>query len=379
MVKIGDAFVLCDAGGGTVDLISYEITALLPRLELKELVPGKGGMAGSLGLNRRFEQAVKDVVGEDQFYHLRKTKGFEEAMLQFDRTIKTAFRGAADEEWYVNFPMANLQDDPANNIQANCWNLKGDALKRIFQPLITDILRLVDDQVNLVTVKRMTENHPKAKEIKAIFLVGGFGSSEYLKQCLEAAHANIQIIQPHDAWSAIVKGAVLSQLPQEASITSSVATRHYGVSAMSTYNEAEDSGQIKKKDTYTGVDRVSKMTWYIYQGEDLKRDQKLIFPFYRSLEENFPPKALIFTDELIQCEAIQPAKYPRAGVTRTNCVLTSDLTGVDRSHFKRQTSTKGATYYDVYYNLAVTIEAAVMKFSLEIDGKEIGSVTAAYE
>ncbi|MCJ1377667.1 hypothetical protein MMC17_000763 [Xylographa soralifera] len=363
-LAIGDAFVLCDAGGGTVDLISYEITALLPHLELKELVPGKC-------LNRRFEQAVKDVVGEDQFYHLRKSKGFEEAMLQFDRTIKTAFRGAADEEWYVNFPMANLQDDQANNIQANCWNVKGYTK--------TDILRLVDDQVNLVTVKRMTENHPKAKEIKAIFLVGGFGSSEYLKQCLEAAHANIQIIQPHDAWSAIVKGAVLSQLPQEASITSSVATRHYGVAALSSYNEAEDSGQPKKRDDNTGIDRVLKMTWYIYQGEDLKRDQKLTFPFYHSLEENFPPKALIFTDELIQCEAVQPAKYPKQGVTNVNCVLTSDLTGVDRSHFKTKTSTRGAIYYDVYYNLAVTIEAAVMKFSLEINGKEIGSVTAAYE
>ena len=40
--KVGDAFVLCDAGGGTVDLISYEITKLEPRLELKELVTGKG-------------------------------------------------------------------------------------------------------------------------------------------------------------------------------------------------------------------------------------------------------------------------------------------------------------------------------------------------
>jgi hypothetical protein len=34
--------VICDAGGGTVDLISYEITKLSPKLELKELVPGKG-------------------------------------------------------------------------------------------------------------------------------------------------------------------------------------------------------------------------------------------------------------------------------------------------------------------------------------------------
>lgn len=31
---------------------------------------------------------------------------------------------------------------------------------------MTDIQRLVDDQVNLVKVKRMSEGHPKAKEIK---------------------------------------------------------------------------------------------------------------------------------------------------------------------------------------------------------------------
>jgi hypothetical protein len=40
-VKAGDAFVICDAGGGTVDLISYEIINLNP-MQLKELVPGKG-------------------------------------------------------------------------------------------------------------------------------------------------------------------------------------------------------------------------------------------------------------------------------------------------------------------------------------------------
>lgn len=82
-------------------------------------------MAGSQGLNKRFEQAVKDVVGEDQFFRLRKTKAFDEAMIQFDRYIKPAFRGDLDEEYYVNFPMAQLQDDPTNNIQTNCWNMKG--------------------------------------------------------------------------------------------------------------------------------------------------------------------------------------------------------------------------------------------------------------
>lgn len=82
-------------------------------------------MAGSLGLNKRFAQAVKGVVGEDQYYHLRKTKGFEEAMNQFDKNIKTAFRGQQDEEYYVNFPMATLEDDRAAGLVANCWNMKG--------------------------------------------------------------------------------------------------------------------------------------------------------------------------------------------------------------------------------------------------------------
>ena len=40
-LAVGDAFVVCDAGGGTVDLISYEITSLKP-FELKELVGSKG-------------------------------------------------------------------------------------------------------------------------------------------------------------------------------------------------------------------------------------------------------------------------------------------------------------------------------------------------
>jgi hypothetical protein len=82
-------------------------------------------MAGSLGLNKRFEHAVRLLVGDDQFPKLQKTKGFEQAMQQFDRSIKTAFRGDPNEDYYVNFPMANLNDDPKNNLESNCWNMKG--------------------------------------------------------------------------------------------------------------------------------------------------------------------------------------------------------------------------------------------------------------
>lgn len=244
-LAVGDAFVICDAGGGTVDLISYEITQLNPQLEVKELVPGKGGMAGSLGLNKRFEEAVKYLVGEDQFFTLRKSKGFELAVQQFDRSVKTAFRGDTDEDYWVNFPMANLEDNTDRNLISNCWNMNGEDVRKIFDPLVVDIERLVAEQVTLVKMKRMSEGHPEANQVKAIFLVGGFGSSEYLRSRLQAEHTDIQVIQPHGAWEAIVKGACLSQLPQEAQIVSNQATRHYGVSAHSLFDEVMDRGQMK--------------------------------------------------------------------------------------------------------------------------------------
>ncbi|KAL8715423.1 MAG: hypothetical protein Q9220_000757 [cf. Caloplaca sp. 1 TL-2023] len=105
-------------------------------------------MAGSLGLNKRFGSAVQNIVGEDQFFHLRKEKEFEEAMNQFDETIKTAFRSDPNEDYYVIIYSSS------------------DDVKKIFQPLITDIERMVEDQVNLVRVKRLNEKHPKANDIK---------------------------------------------------------------------------------------------------------------------------------------------------------------------------------------------------------------------
>lgn len=39
-------------------------------------------------------------------------------------------------------------------------------VKKIFQPLITDIERMVQDQVDRVKIKRMDQGHPKANKIK---------------------------------------------------------------------------------------------------------------------------------------------------------------------------------------------------------------------
>jgi hypothetical protein len=182
-------------------------------------------------------------------------------------------------------------------------------------------------------------------------------------------------------------------------ITSSVATRHYGVAARSPYNSHEDKGQPILLDQRTGKEKVKKvgflqlhfqsffkrcstvtqMTWFIYQGEDLERDQTIIHSFYRSIPQNYSESDLIFTDELVQCETIRPAPYPKDGVTKVNCSMKADLRHIPKSHFKEKTAVDGQIYYDISYNLVITTKTAIMKFSLEIGGQEMGSVEAKYD
>jgi hypothetical protein len=76
-------------------------------------------------LNKRFDQFVRDIVGEKQYSTLKETNGYRHAMEQFDSTIKTGFRSIGDKDCYTNFPLANLKDDPDNYIRAKCLTLTG--------------------------------------------------------------------------------------------------------------------------------------------------------------------------------------------------------------------------------------------------------------
>ena len=64
-IQVGDTFVLCDAGGGTVDLISYTVTTLEPQLEITEATAGTGMLCGSTFLNRGFEKFLEDKLGKE--------------------------------------------------------------------------------------------------------------------------------------------------------------------------------------------------------------------------------------------------------------------------------------------------------------------------
>jgi len=72
-LQVGRTFVVCDAGGVTVDLISYKILQLDP-LNIQEAAPGMGAKCGSALLNKRFRRYLKQRHGETYWTEDRLVK-----------------------------------------------------------------------------------------------------------------------------------------------------------------------------------------------------------------------------------------------------------------------------------------------------------------
>lgn len=77
-------------------------------------------------------------------------------------------------------------------------------------------------------------------------------------------------------------------------------------------------------------------------------------------------------------EEVLAPQHPTSDV-RTNCTLTSDLRAVDKSLFTERVGIDGREWLQVKFELVISTRDAAMKFWLEYDGKEVGSVFATYE
>ncbi|KAL8847996.1 MAG: hypothetical protein Q9221_006958 [Calogaya cf. arnoldii] len=97
-IEVGDTFVLCDAGGGTVDLISYKLSELKPVLRIEEAAPGNGSLCGSTFSNRIFHRFLLDRFGADSNWD---EDVLEEAMKRFEVTVKRSFYGNPNDEYQI--------------------------------------------------------------------------------------------------------------------------------------------------------------------------------------------------------------------------------------------------------------------------------------
>ncbi|KAK7948223.1 hypothetical protein PG997_001228 [Apiospora hydei] len=387
-LNVGDNFIVCDAGGGTVDLIAYKIISLKP-LRVEESAVGTGGLCGSAFLNYRFEEHVKGRLGVSRFdeMKLKKNKTWQMGLRYFEESVKRNFNVDDDQE--VNIPFPGLPDDEEAGLDCGFLVVSAAQIKEIFEPVAKEVCDLVQGQVDTV--------RSKGGIVSGIVLVGGFGQSDYLYRRLKAhftsaapppyterpthssgnaiiENGSIEVMQPLYAWTAVVRGAVLRGLEGNM-VISRKARNHYGTSYATVYDEDKHSVSERYWSPLWERWMVSdRMQWHIAKGEAISPLSPIAFHYTRNFR---PGQSLVVTDDLIACEADEPpAAYNRE--LAHVCTLTTDLSAVPRSLFTRLTTTRGVEFDNLDFTLEMIVDSAGLGFELKVDGVRYGRVEADF-
>ncbi|CAK7209363.1 hypothetical protein SCUCBS95973_000413 [Sporothrix curviconia] len=355
-LNVGDNFIVCDGGGGTVDLIAYKIISLKP-LRVEESAVGTGGLCGSAFLNYRFEEHVCRRLGQSRFdeMKIKKSKTWQMGLRYFEEFVKRNFN--EDEHQEVNIPFPGLPDDEEAGLDSGFLVMTAEQVLEIFEPIVKEVCDLVQGQVDKLRAK--------GGIVSGIILVGGFGQSDYLYRRLKhhfrgnlmdgivshgtgssqlppppyserpthAAAASldianlsladgvgnngtapippIEVMQPVYAWTAVVRGAVLRGL-EGSMVLSRRARFHYGTSYATVYDEAKHSVSERYWSPLWERWMVSdRMQWHIAKGDSISPLSPIAFHYTRNFR---PGQSLIVTDDLIACAADEPPEsYTRGG------------------------------------------------------------------
>lgn len=387
-LNINDNFIVCDAGGGTVDLIAYKIMSLKP-LRVEESAVGTGGLCGSAFLNYRFEEHVRSRLGQSRFdeMKLKKGKTWQMGLRYFEEFVKRNFN--EDEHQEVNVPFPGLPDDEEAGLDSGFLVMTSDQIKDIFEPVVKEVCDLVQGQVDGLRAK--------GGIVSGIVLVGGFGQSNYLYRRLKShfssaapppyserpTHANlnatqetgsIEVMQPVYAWTAVVRGAVLRGLEGNM-VISRKSRMHYGTSYATVYDEEKHSVSERYWSPLWERWMVSdRMQWHIAKGEALSPLTPIAFHYTRNFR---PGQSLIVTDDLIASDADEPPVAYTRDLIHV-CTLTTDLNAVPRSLFTRLTTTRGVEFDNLDFTLEMRMESAGLTFELKVDGVRYGRVEAEF-
>ncbi|MCJ1388771.1 hypothetical protein MMC18_001621 [Xylographa bjoerkii] len=370
-LAIGDIFVVCDAGGGTVDLISYRVLAIDPILEVEEACVGSGGMYGGTFLNRRFEKFLRNKLGDEDEWD---DDILEEALKRFEGETKRAFHGKPSESY--NIPVHGIPDSAELHVKRGLLKLSGSDLLSIFDPVITEIIALVQGQIRATKAT-----------VKAVLVVGGFGQSSYLRDRIRDAveGSDIEVIKCPNGWTAIVRGALMKGLIEKSSISSvrvgaRAARKHYGTEIFVRYSSLKHDKTKRWWNAFEKAHSIHVIDWFIKKGTKVNEER----PKTVSYHEMWPfasGRPSLHISQIYSCDDISDQVAPLY-ITDSRVhelvKLTADLGRVPLDNFPVVKGKNGKKSYEIDYDIEVKFFSASTTYAFIHDGKQYGAVTAEY-
>ncbi|QPC75339.1 hypothetical protein HYE68_006091 [Fusarium pseudograminearum] len=366
-IETGDTVVVCDAGGGTVDLISYVFESTDPFV-VKECVKGDGDLCGGVFLDEGFMKLVKEktpIVSWSSASKLEEKKFLND---EWEHGIKPQFENQM-RTWPVYLPSSCNSNSSARGLKRReTLDLSSDEIQSVFLPIAVKIEALVRLQVDAIEAK-----YHKAP--KYIILVGGFGRSRYLFNHLQGRFESI-ILQSNGnkPWTAICRGAVARGLMRHnpssglgMAVTSRVARMSYGIR----YNAYFVQGKHKKKDRVWCSKRNSwmaknQMQWFLSEGDDISEKRSVHHNYLRLLEGD-----VFDVSEEIYCSTTfpPPSRYD-CNKVRSLCNISWNRNVYIKS-LPKFTNDCGESFSELSYKIEMDCKDGIINFAVYFRGRKV--------
>ncbi|KAG0045261.1 hypothetical protein BGZ83_009504 [Gryganskiella cystojenkinii] len=260
----GQRFMICDAGGGTVDLIVFEVAVGPAGRTLREVTRGSGHSCGSIFLDERMEALLRQRFSKWQEKGLTPAN-WVTLMENFIHNVKPLFDGVDDQ--YITMPAVPGRADLTDydiGLEDGVLTVTAEEMRReVFDPVVDDCLRLIQHQLQQTNF-----------QCQAIFLVGGFGCSGYLQTRVRSEFGNRvpMIACPPRAELAVVRGAALAGI-QPRIVAARVARRWYGVDSLMAFEVGYDMPHKQVRDQEGLLRARDRFSVYAAPGQQVGIDE----------------------------------------------------------------------------------------------------------
>ncbi|PUU75808.1 hypothetical protein B9Z19DRAFT_1030174 [Tuber borchii] len=369
----GERIVICDAGGGTVDLITYTIEKVSPRLSLHEAVVGSGGKCGSVAVDRAFLSLLESRIGRGfRGWPARKTAPQSSLMRSFDTAKKEFGTTTRTDLWRI--PVGNVRDDLKNGIEDGELRLTVADMKGLFDPIVKQVISLVEQQV------RDSNKLDSSNKVSTIFLVGGFSESAYLYKEVQAwvkrQSYHIRVINPNFSWSAVVRGAVFYGV--EGIVHTRKLKQHYGIKLGTEFKpDVHDEGD-SYIDPFDDIKYTrDNVNWLARKGDDASNEKVISIPCVKSFR---PDDKRVVELTLVGCKFDNPPPNLKHWKVNTLGKVICDMSMMPPSAFQIRWS--GINSQIAATRASYTVDIKVGSADLELDlmyaGKSYGKATIEY-
>ncbi|KAJ2915337.1 hypothetical protein MD484_g5072, partial [Candolleomyces efflorescens] len=372
-LKPSQNFIVCDAGGGTVDLAVYKIIGQMAHLEIAEMCascvlaliwsPGKTLLAD--------HPAHLDPASLAYFMH------------SFSESDKLNYSGVEDDDNMFHFTCFNVEDphDPSVGLVNGQLSIPGNLLRReVFDPVVDQVIQLLEEQLAKVD-----------QPIHALLLVGGFAGSEYLKQRVEQQFGKQIpfIARPPDADTATLRGAAQYGLAKRTLVSTVICPRSY---IMKVKLPAEQEDWLKRpayiKNNDAGVSicenryvwfwlfmledvervvRVERLQYLVSKGAIIRKGQRLTTKFCKFSQS---PSDSSFVATLFTSDSDKIMRYTDEGEILELCKWTVDLTSLPT--FQQNAATSNMAGFYTEFELGLELDSVEVRGILLYHGQEWG-------